>query len=161
MLKTLGMKTTQIRTMYFLLFLFMTFLTLLFGLMLGWTLQSQFINLMSSYFPTELPPPGYYPILITCLTVLICQFGFIYPHITKLITISPMRVLKDDISFDYGFIPVFLMGLTAFFLLLFGLVSVRDNPANFKYLWSSSSRHCSIYSEYSASSFKSIGSSMK
>ena len=37
MLKTLGMKTTQIRTMYFLLFLFMTFLTLLFGLLLGWT----------------------------------------------------------------------------------------------------------------------------
>ena len=119
MLKTLGMKTTQIRTMYFLLFLFMTFLTLLFGLILGWTLQSQFINLMSSYFPTELPSPGYYPILITCLTVLICQFGFIYPHITKLITISPMRVLKDDVSFDYGFIPVLLMGLAAFFLLLY------------------------------------------
>ena len=119
MLKTLGMKTTQIRTMYFLLFLFMTFLTLLFGLLLGWTLQSQFINLMSSYFPTELPPPSYYPILITCLTVLICQFGFIYPHITKLMTISPMRVLKDDVSFDYGFIPVFLMGLAAFYLLLY------------------------------------------
>tara|TARA_B100001109_G_scaffold218645_1_gene188855 strand:- start:169 stop:2604 length:2436 start_codon:yes stop_codon:yes gene_type:complete len=119
MLKTLGMKTLQIRTMYFLLFLFITLLTLSVGLILGWTLQSQFINLMSSYFPTELPTPGFYPILITCLTVLICQFGFIYPHITKLLAVSPMRVLKEDLSFNYGSIPVYLMGLTAFFLLLY------------------------------------------
>ena len=30
-----------------------------------------------------------------------------------------MRVLKDDISFSYGSIPVFVMGLIAFFLLLY------------------------------------------
>ena len=101
MLKTLGMRTLQIRTMYFLLFLFITLLTLSIGLILGWTLQSQFIALMSSYFPTELPSPSLYPILITCSTVLICQFGFIYPHITKLLSVSPMRVLKDDVSFNY------------------------------------------------------------
>ena len=119
MLKTLGMRTLQIRTMYFLLFLFITLLTLSIGLILGWTLQSQFIALMSSYFPTELPSPSLYPILITCSTVLICQFGFIYPHITKLLSVSPMRVLKDDVSFNYGSIPVYLMGLAAFFLLLY------------------------------------------
>ena len=74
---------------------------------------------MSSYFPTELPPPGFYPLVITCLTALICQFGFIYPHILKLLAVSPMRVLKDNVSFSQESIPVFSMGLVAFLLLLY------------------------------------------
>jgi putative ABC transport system permease protein len=74
---------------------------------------------MSSYFPTELPAPGIYPLLVTCLTALICQFGFIYPHILKLLSVSPMRVLKDNISFSQETIPVFSMGLLAFLLLLY------------------------------------------
>ena len=82
-LKTLGMKTFQIRSLYLLLFLYSTVLTLFIGLSFGWILQSNFISLMSSYFPTELPTPGFYPLVITCLTALICQFGFIYPHILK------------------------------------------------------------------------------
>ena len=118
-LKTLGMKTFQIRALYLLLFLYTTLLTLIIGLSLGWVLQSNFITLMSSYFPTELPSPGCYPLLITCLTALICQFGFIYPHILKLLAVSPMRVLKDHISFSQESVPVFSMGLIAFLLLLY------------------------------------------
>ena len=118
-LKTLGMKTFQIRSLYLLLFLYSTVLTLFIGLSFGWVLQSNFISLMSSYFPTELPPPGFYPLVITCLTALICQFGFIYPHILKLLAVSPMRVLKDNVSFSQESIPVFSMGLVAFLLLLY------------------------------------------
>ena len=118
-LKTLGMKTFQIRILYLLLFMYTTILTLAIGLTLGWILQSNFISLMSSYFPSELPPPSLYPLLITCLTALICQFGFIYPHILKLLSISPMRVLKDSISLSQESIPVFSMGLLAFLLLLY------------------------------------------
>ena len=76
-LKTLGMTTFQIKALYFLLFLYTTLLTLAVGLSLGWLLQSNFISLMSSYFPTELPVPSIYPLFVTCLTALICQFGFI------------------------------------------------------------------------------------
>jgi len=118
-LKTLGMTTFQIRVLYLLLFLYTTIFTLVIGLSFGWILQSNFINLMSSYFPTELPAPGLYPLLVTCLTALICQFGFIYPHILKLLSVSPMRVLKDNISFSQETIPVFSMGLLAFLLLLY------------------------------------------
>ena len=118
-LKTLGMKTFQIRSLYLLLFLYSTVLTLFIGLSFGWILQSNFISLMSSYFPTELPTPGFYPLVITCLTALICQFGFIYPHILKLLAVSPMRVLKDNVSFSQESIPVFSMGLVAFLLLLY------------------------------------------
>lgn len=118
-LKTLGMTTFQIRVLYLLLFLYTTIFTLAIGLSFGWILQSNFINLMSSYFPTELPAPGLYPLLVTCLTALICQFGFIYPHILKLLSVSPMRVLKDNISFSQETIPVFSMGLLAFLLLLY------------------------------------------
>jgi putative ABC transport system permease protein len=118
-LKTLGMTTFQIKALYFLLFLYTTLLTLAVGLSLGWLLQSNFINLMSSYFPTELPVPSIYPLFVTCLTALICQFGFIYPHILKLLSVSPMRVLKDDISFNQETIPVFFIGSIAFLFLLY------------------------------------------
>ena len=118
-LKTLGMNLFQIRGLYLLLFFYITLLTLVLGLTLGWFLQSNFISLMDSYFPTELPPPSLYPLYVTCVTVLICQFGFIYPHISKLLNISPMRVLKNDISFNQNILPIFFMGLLAFLLLLF------------------------------------------
>ena len=118
-LKTLGMNLFQIRGLYLLLFLYTTLLTLFLGLTLGWFLQSNFISLMDSYFPTELPAPSLYPLYVTCVTVLICQFGFIYPHISKLLDISPMRVLKNDISFNQNILPIFFMGLLAFLLLLF------------------------------------------
>lgn len=118
-LKTLGMTTFQIKALYFLLFLYTTLLTLAIGLSLGWLLQTNFINLMSSYFPTELPVPSIYPLFVTCLTALICQFGFIYPHILKLLSVSPMRVLKDDISFNQETIPVFVIGAIAFLFLLY------------------------------------------
>ena len=118
-LKTLGMNLFQIRGLYLLLFFYTTLLTLVLGLTLGWFLQSNFISLMDSYFPTELPAPSLYPLYVTCVTVLICQFGFIYPHISKLLNISPMRVLKNDISFNQNILPIFFMGLLAFFLLLY------------------------------------------
>ena len=118
-LKTLGMNLFQIRSLYLLLFFYTTLLTLVLGLGSGWFLQSSFINLMDSYFPSELPSPSLYPLYVTCVTVLICQFGFIYPHISKLLDISPMRVLKNDISFNQNLLPVFIMGLLAFLLLLY------------------------------------------
>ena len=113
------MNLFQIRGLYLLLFFYTTLLTLVLGLTLGWFLQSNFISLMDSYFPTELPAPSLYPLYVTCVTVLICQFGFIYPHISKLLNISPMRVLKNDISFNQNILPIFFMGLLAFFLLLY------------------------------------------
>jgi len=118
-LKTLGMKTLHIRALYFLMFFYTTILTLIFGLFFGWLLQNNFINIMSSYFPTELPSPGFYPLVVTCLTAFICQFGFIYPHILKLLSISPMRVLKDDIGLNQGSVSVISAGLLAFFVLLY------------------------------------------
>jgi len=118
-LKTLGMKIVHIRTLYFLIFFYTTVLTLIFGLFFGWLLQNSFINIMSAYFPTELPSPGLYPLIVTCLTAFICQFGFIYPHILKLLSISPMRVLKDDIGLNQGSLSVIYAGLLAFFVLLY------------------------------------------
>ena len=91
-LKTLGMNLFQIRGLYLLLFLYTTLLTLVLGLTFGWFLQSNFISLMDSYFPTELPAPSLYPLYVTCVTVLICQFGFIYPHISKLLDLSLIHI---------------------------------------------------------------------
>ena len=118
-LKTLGMKTVDIRSLYLLIFFYLTLVTLIIGMSLGWLMQNNFISLMAAYFPTELPSPGVYPLLITCFTALICQLGFIFPHITKLLSISPMRVLKESIHLNQGSISIVLAGLLAFYLLLF------------------------------------------
>ena len=124
------MKTVHIRSLYFLIFLYTTILTLFIGISFGWILQNTFINLLASYFPTELPNPGFYPLIVTCLTALICQMGFIYPHILKLLSISPMRVLKDSISFNQQSISVLLAGLLAFYALLYFCLLYTSDAAD-------------------------------
>ena len=75
----------------FLIFFYTTVLTLIFGLFFGWLLQNNFINLMSAYFPTELPSPGLHPLLVTCLTAFI-SIRFYIPSYLKALSISPCEV---------------------------------------------------------------------
>ena len=116
-LKTLGMTTFQIKAYIFSSFLYTTLLTLAVGLSLGW-LFKQLYKSMSSYFPTELPVPSIYPLFVTPNGSYL-SIWFIYPHILKLLSVSPMRVLKDDISFNQETIPVFVIGAIAFLFLLY------------------------------------------
>ena len=113
------MQTVHIRSLYFLIFLYTTILTLFIGISFGWILQNSFINLLASLFPHRITKPGFYPLVVTCLTAFICQMGFIYPHILKLLSISPMSILKDSISFNQQSISVLLAGLLAFYALLY------------------------------------------
>ena len=82
-LRTLGSSSNEIKGLYSLIFLELAFFSLAIGLILGWFAQDIFINLMQSYFPSQLPDPGIKPLYVSSLTVLICLIGFVYPHITK------------------------------------------------------------------------------
>jgi|TARA_B110000438_G_scaffold270506_1_gene287674 putative ABC transport system permease protein len=118
-LRTLGSSSNEIKGLYSLIFLELAFFSLAIGLILGWFAQDIFINLMQSYFPSQLPDPGIKPLYVSSLTVLICLIGFVYPHITKLIKIPPLTILRREASSaksnDY-FYP--LMSLLAMFMLL-------------------------------------------
>ena len=119
-LKTLGMSSFSLGFFYLIIFLLIAFLALTVGLSLGWLIQMNFVDLLSSYFPSKLPSPGIKPIFISALTVLICLIGFVYPHILKLLKISPLTILRrDSSSISNSSNLIIVMALFAFFGLLF------------------------------------------
>ena len=115
------MKTVHIRSLfYFLIFLYTTILTLFIGISFDGFFKNSFINLLASYFPTELPNPGVLPLVVTCLTAFYMSDGiYLSSYFKTSLSISPMKVLKDSISFNQQSISVLLAGLLAFYALLY------------------------------------------
>jgi putative ABC transport system permease protein len=95
-LKTLGMNSSSLKLFYFQLFLYMALLSLVVGLLLGWLIQLNFVELLSTYFPTKLPSPGLEPFFISSATVVICLIGFVYPHILRLLKITPLTIIRKE-----------------------------------------------------------------
>jgi len=95
-LRSLGMSSVNLKLLYSYIFLWLSTFSLFLGLSAGWIIQNAFTNILKSYFPTELPSPGFEPLYVSCITVLLCLIGFVYPHITKLIQTSPLSILRRD-----------------------------------------------------------------
>ena len=95
-LRSLGMSSVNLKLLYSYIFLWLSMFSLFLGLSAGWIIQNAFTNILKSYFPTELPAPGLEPLYVSCITVLLCLIGFVYPHITKLIQTSPLSILRRD-----------------------------------------------------------------
>lgn len=118
-LRSLGMSSVNLKLLYFYIFLWLSMFSLFLGLSAGWIIQNAFTNILKSYFPTELPLPGFEPIYVSCITVLLCLIGFVYPHITKLIQTSPLSILRrdQDTSLKKHYLYPF-MALSSMFALL-------------------------------------------
>ena len=118
-LKSLGSTSWQIRSLYSLIFIELGIFSIFFGLILGWYVQEAFTGFLSEYFPTNLPSPGFEPLWISSLTVVICLIGFVYPNIVKLTNISPLNILrredprKSNSSYLLG-----ILALSAMFILV-------------------------------------------
>ena len=95
-LRSLGMSSFNLKILYSYVFLWLSLFSLFLGLSAGWIIQKAFTNILSSYFPTDLPLPGLEPLFVTGLTVLLCLIGFVYPHITKLVQTSPLSILRRE-----------------------------------------------------------------
>ena len=95
-LRSLGMSSFNLKILYSYVFMWLSLFSLFLGLSAGWIIQKVFTNILSSYFPTDLPLPGFEPLFVTGLTVLLCLIGFVYPHITKLIQTSPLSILRRE-----------------------------------------------------------------
>ena len=119
-LKTLGMNSSSLKLFYFQLFLYMALLSLVVGLLLGWLIQLNFVELLSTYFPTKLPSPGLEPFFISSATVVICLIGFVYPHILRLLKITPLTIIrKEDHALGKSSKLLIIMALIAFYGLLY------------------------------------------
>ena len=70
-LKSLGTESWEIRLLYSLIFIELGVFAIFFGLILGWFMQEGFTGILKQYFPTDLPTPGFQPLLISSLTVFI------------------------------------------------------------------------------------------
>lgn len=119
-LKTLGTKSWEIKFLYSLIFLELGIFAIFFGLTLGWFMQEAFTGILKQYFPTNLPSPGFGPLVVSSLTVLICLMGFVYPNLIKLVNISPLNILRreDKQNLNSSYL-MFILALTAMFLLVF------------------------------------------
>jgi putative ABC transport system permease protein len=95
-LRSLGMSSFNLKILYSYVFMWMSLFSLFLGLSAGWIIQKAFTNILKTYFPTDLPSPGFEPLFVTGITVLLCLIGFVYPHITKLIQTSPLSILRRD-----------------------------------------------------------------
>jgi len=119
-LKTLGMNASSLKLFYFLLFLYMAILSLSVGLALGWLIQLNFVDLLSTYFPSKLPSPGLEPIFISTATVIICLIGFVYPHVLRLLKITPLSIIrKEGNTLERSSKLMIIMALISFYGLLF------------------------------------------
>ena len=119
-LKSLGTESREIKLLYSLIFIELGVFAIFFGLILGWFMQEAFTGILKQYFPTDLPTPGFKPLLISSLTVFICLIGFVYPNLVKLVKISPLNILRrEESKASNSSYLMFALGLSAMFLLVF------------------------------------------
>ena len=83
-------------------------------------MQEAFTGILKQYFPTDLPTPGFQPLLVSSLTVFICLIGFVYPNLVKLVKISPLNILRrEEPKTSNSSYLMFTLALSAMFLLVF------------------------------------------
>ena len=118
-LKVLGATGIEVKFLYALIFFWLALFSILLGLGIGWLAQNIFVDLLTAYFPTNLPLPSIKPLVVSSVTVFICLIGFAYPNLIKLVNIPPSAILHRNKSYlSYGGLNILLV-LTAIFLLLF------------------------------------------
>lgn len=118
-LKSLGSNSLELKKLYILIFSELAIVSILIGLLFGWIIQDFFIYLLRDYFPINLPDASSKPFIISALTVIICLIGFSFPHIVKLLKISPVTILRKQRSFaPFSYSVYIAISLLAIFLLL-------------------------------------------
>lgn len=118
--KALGLSPNEVKKIYLLIFFLITFFSASTGIVFGWIVQLSFTNLLSEYFPTDLPYPGISPYWISVLTALVCLIGFAYPMLRNLFKVSPNQILRRTAlaSTSLGTSFYVFSGLAAFYVLL-------------------------------------------
>ena len=97
-LKTLGATPKQILFGFLNILLLIGGVAILIGLAAGGVLHLAIVQLLSSFIPVELPPPGPRPFFLGAATGLICALSFAMPAFIHLRDISPMRVIRRDVG---------------------------------------------------------------
>ncbi len=107
-LKTLGATPAEIQWGYLGVLLVIGVAGTLLGLVLGALVHLGIIEALGDLLPPTLPLPGTDPLVVGSVTGLICLLAFAWPPLLGLKKISPMRVIRRDIT--TGVAPIVTYG---------------------------------------------------
>ena len=99
MMKSLGANSHRIMLLYCGNLLVLGVLSALLGCFLGWLIQAGFMRLLQDFFNiAQLPALTLRPFVIGGVTALVCLLSFALPPLIQLQAISPLRVLRREMT---------------------------------------------------------------
>ncbi|CEA06402.1 putative ABC transporter permease [Pseudomonas saudimassiliensis] len=98
LLRCLGASRQRTLRLFLIQLLGLGLVATLIGLLLGWFMQWGLVYLLRELLPPDLPPAGPKPLLVGAATGLIGLFGFALPPLLRLGRVSPLRVLRRELT---------------------------------------------------------------
>jgi len=119
-MKTLGGDKAQIQKIFTLHLLLLTMISIGIGLLLGWLIQWQVIEVVAEKLDAQLPQAGFKPYLLASATGFLSAVMFTLYPLLRLIKVPPLRVLHRQLvgAADIRWLHWLLCGATIFFLLV-------------------------------------------
>ena len=119
-MKTLGASGRTIRRLYLGQLFQLGALVTALALGLAYGVQEALFTLLAAYVPVALPAPGWVPWVLGTLTGWLCLLAFALPPLLELETVTPVRVLRRDLTEASRKGPLYRgLGLLALLGLLF------------------------------------------
>ncbi len=97
-LRCMGLQQDQIIRIYVYQLLLLALLAGLLGCLIGFTAQEILNQMMVGLMQQSLPPPGFSPFVTGLLASLITVLAFALPQLLRLRRVSPLRVLRRDLT---------------------------------------------------------------
>jgi len=119
LLKSWGVSASRVRQLYGQQVLLLGVIGSLLGLLLGWLIHEVLIVLVRELLPVMLPTPGWRPWFTGIATGLLSLLGFALPALWHLPSLSPLAVLRRDVSLHpVGVVKRLLIGVAMVAVLL-------------------------------------------
>ncbi|MEJ6655648.1 MAG: FtsX-like permease family protein, partial [Pseudomonas sp.] len=98
LLRCLGASRRRTLRLFLIQLLGLGILATVIGLLLGWLMQWGLVHLLRELLPPDLPQAGIKPLLVGSATGLIGLLGFALPPLLRLGRVSPLRVLRRELT---------------------------------------------------------------
>lgn len=98
LLRCLGASRRRTLRLFLVQLLVLGVLATVLGLLTGWLMQWGLMHLLRDLLPPDLPRTGTKPLLVGSATGLVGLFGFALPPLLRLGRVSPLRVLRRELT---------------------------------------------------------------
>lgn len=98
LLRCLGASRRRTLRLFLIQLLGLGIVATLIGLLLGWLMQWGLVHLLRELLPPDLPQAGLKPLLVGTATGLVGLLGFALPPLLRLGRVSPLRVLRRELT---------------------------------------------------------------